>query len=60
MIDGNFITVPLDDAVQDALTAWVASHLPSLEEALAPFELVPADITMPRFERLVYDHEARS
>lgn len=65
----TFITVPVSRAVEVAIFEWIGDHLTDLERRLEPLSLVPEDLALPEWHRLVYadeiestvqDHESRA
>ena len=57
VIDGTFVTVPIPEPAQIAMSEFIAEHLAELDEVLRPYDLIAADIAVPTFERVVYASE---
>ena len=57
IVDHTFITVPVEREVEVAVMEWIAEHLSDLETRLAPLGLIPGDLAVPDWHRLVYEDE---
>lgn len=54
IVDQTFITVPVEPDVERVMSEWVAAHLDDLAARLEPCGLIPGDLAVPEWHRLVY------